>query len=129
MILGRATPAVPAAVADWLAEQKLGRAVRLDRVGGGCINNGAVLVTETGVRFFLKTNSSCPADMFAREADGLQALALAESGPRIPQVYLHGPDFLLIEDLAPAPTLPQLLPGFWTPDGRPAQLHCRAIRL
>ncbi|MFN2144979.1 MAG: fructosamine kinase family protein [Anaerolineales bacterium] len=103
MILGRATPAVPAAVADWLTEQKLGQAVRLDRVGGGCINNGAVLVTEIGERFFLKTNSSCPDDMFAREADGLRALARAEAGPRVPEVYLHGPDFLLLEDLAPAP--------------------------
>ena len=103
MILGRATPAIPAAVANWLAEQKLGQAVRLDRVGGGCINNGAVLVTETGAQFFLKTNSYCSADMFAREADGLRALARAEGGPRVPEVYLHGADFLLIEDLAPAP--------------------------
>jgi fructosamine-3-kinase len=103
MILGRATPDIPIAVAEWLSEQKLGQAVRLDQVGGGCINNGASLVTETGKRFFLKTNHSCPVDMFAREAEGLRALAEAEGGPRVPEVYLHGPGFLLIEDLAPEP--------------------------
>jgi fructosamine-3-kinase len=38
--------------------------------------------------------------MFAREADGLRALAV-EDGPRVPAPYLHGKDFLLMEDLTP----------------------------
>jgi fructosamine-3-kinase len=103
VILGRVSPPIPAAVAAWLADQKLGEAVRMDPVGGGCINNGGVLVTSSGERFFLKTNPNCPGDMFAREAEGLQALAKADGSPRVPEVHLHGADFILIEDLAPAP--------------------------
>jgi fructosamine-3-kinase len=38
--------------------------------------------------------------MFSREVDGLRALAVG-GGPRVPTPYLHGKDFLLIEDLAP----------------------------
>ncbi|MBN2043434.1 MAG: fructosamine kinase family protein [Anaerolineales bacterium] len=120
MILGRVSPSIPSAVAAWLSAQKLGDPVRLEPVGGGCINSAGILITSSGERFFLKTNPSCPADMFACEADGLRALAKAEGGPRVPDVYLHGPDFILIEDLAPAPRSKT----YWTDLGRQmASLH------
>ena len=96
---------VPQAVADWCLTQGLGRVTRVQSVGGGCINHGARLKTESGQTCFLKTNSSAPADMFQREAEGLTALATAE-GPRFPRPLLAGPDFLLLEDLAPAPRRP-----------------------
>ncbi|RPI34464.1 MAG: ketosamine-3-kinase [Chloroflexota bacterium] len=92
---------IPASVRDWIDEQRFGPVTAVQPVGGGCINNGARLQTHRGRSFFLKTNSSAPADMFAREAEGLQALNVS-GGPRIPQVYLHGPDFILLEDLSPA---------------------------
>lgn len=120
VILGRVTPPVPAAVAEWLSAHKLGDAVRLEPVGGGCINNGGVLVTSIGKRFFLKTNSNCPEDMFEREAGGLHAIAQAPGGPRVPAVHLQGRDFILIEDLAPAPQTKT----YWADFGRQlAALH------
>lgn len=93
---------VPQAVAQWLQARGLGDITRVRPIGGGCINNGARLYTSTGQTFFLKTNRQAPADMFAREAEGLKALRTAD-GPRVPEAYLHGQDFLLLEDLAPAP--------------------------
>lgn len=57
--------------------------------------------------------------MFAREAEGLQALH-TEDGPRVPEAYLDGPDFLLLEDLAPAPRRAD----YWETFGRQlAALH------
>lgn len=41
--------------------------------------------------------------MFLREAQALSELAEGP-GPRYPEVFLHGPEFLLLEDLAPAST-------------------------
>jgi fructosamine-3-kinase len=95
------TSATPQAVQDWLEEQGHGAVVSAEPVAGGCISNGVRLETGQGGRFFLKTNSQTPKDMFKREAEGLEALRAADS-PRVPQAYLHGPDFLLLEDLAPA---------------------------
>ena len=40
--------------------------------------------------------------MFAREMDALRVLAVSE-GPRVPIPYLYGHEFLLLEDLNPAP--------------------------
>lgn len=42
-------------------------------LGGGCINNAECVTTSAG-RFFLKSNPSPLPGMFAREADGLEAL-------------------------------------------------------
>ena len=103
MILGRTSPSVPQPVFDWLAEQKLGEPVSLERVSGGCINNGAVLVTATGVRFFLKTKPYCPEDMFAREADGLHGSGQCGRWSAHSRGLSQWPDFLLLEDLSPAP--------------------------
>ncbi len=88
-------------VEDWLAEQGFGTVSSSRGVGGGCINNGARLLTSTGDRFFLKTNAHCPPDMFACEVAGLKALNVTD-GPRVPEPYLFGPDFLIMEDLSPA---------------------------
>lgn len=92
---------IPLAVAGFLSENGFGDVRTIHGVGGGCINNGARLFTTTGETFFIKTNSSAPADMFAREAEGLQALRV-HNGPVVPQVFLYGNDFILLEDLAPA---------------------------
>ena len=106
-------------MADWCLAQGLGRVTRIQSVGGGCINHGARLETESGPTCFLKTNPSAPADMFQREAEGLTALATPD-GPRFPRPLLAGPDFLLLEDLAPAPRQPD----YWESLGRQlAALH------
>ncbi len=112
---------IPGEVHAWLAEQGHGEVVTTRGVGGGCINNGMVLKTSGGNSFFLKTNSNCPEDMFAREAEGLHALAVP-AGPRVPQAYLHGTNFLLLEDLAPVARAKT----YWEDFGRQmATLHNR----
>lgn len=104
---------IPREVAVWLEDQGHGKAVSSRGVGGGCINNGSVIATSSKASFFLKTNSSAPADMFTREAEGLAALH-KEGGPVVPAPLLVGENFLLLEDLAPAPAVP----NYWEQFGR-----------
>ncbi|HEX9029937.1 MAG TPA: fructosamine kinase family protein [Anaerolineales bacterium] len=96
---------IPPAVVEWLARKGYGEVTAAHPVGGGCINNGAQLQTASGETFFLKTNSHAPVDMFEREVEGLESLAVP-GGPRVPRPYCYGPDFLLLEDLTPAPRRP-----------------------
>lgn len=93
---------IPNRVGAWLREQGHGDVVAQQPVGGGCINNGSRLRCQDGRIFFLKTNASAPSDMFEREAEGLKALWDGQ-GPRVPQVHLWDQEFILLEDLAPAP--------------------------
>lgn len=70
-------------------------------MGGGCIHQTALLELADGRRLFLKSNRSAPADMFAREAEGLVALAAA-GAIRVPGDPLPGgggeaPHFLVME--------------------------------
>lgn len=102
---------IPDPVQTWLDKNGFGPVQVEQSVGGGCISNGKILTTQSGISFFLKTNQNTPADMFAREAEGLVALRLAD-GPTIPQPHLHGTDFILLEDLAPAPRRPDFWPTF-----------------
>jgi len=93
---------IPGEVLVWLEAEGFGSPGHTQGVSGGCINNGVRLKTTTGASFFLKTNPHCPPDMFAQEVAGLHALSVP-GGPRVPKPYLHGADFLLMEDLSPAP--------------------------
>lgn len=84
---------------------KLGEALsrRVDlrlagEVGGGCIHR-AYRATDGGQTWFVKVNDASRADLFAAEADGLQAL---EPGPlRVPEVICCGEtgeqSFLVLE--------------------------------
>lgn len=110
---------IPPPIQAWLQENRYGPVLRVQAVGGGCINAGARLQTESGKSFFLKTNSQTPPDMFAREAEGLLELAVPE-GPVVPWPWLYGPNFLLMEDLAPAARRAE----YWSSFGRQmAALH------
>jgi len=110
---------IPSKVVDWLENNGYGEIESSRPVGGGCINNGIQLLTQSGERFFLKTNDHPPKDMFAREVEGLKALNV-EGGPRVPKPYLHSSDFLLMEDLSPT----SKAPGYWEEFGyRMAALH------
>lgn len=110
---------LPSGVSRWLVENGYGEVTSTRSVGGGCINNGARIETSSGESFFLKTNRSTPADMFEREAEGLQALHTPD-GPAVPKPYIWGADFLLLEDLEPAPRRT----GYWRDFGRKlAALH------
>lgn len=74
-------------------------------VGGGCINNGARVATDSGAALFLKWNDVAPAGMFEAEADGLAALAAA-TPLRVPEPVAcggaaNGAAWLLMEYIAP----------------------------
>ncbi len=110
---------LPPEVKEWLASSGQGELLSSSPVGGGCIHRAQILQTAAGGRFFLKANQSAPHDMFPCEAEGLQALRV-DGGPTIPQVILVGEDFLLLEDLQPAPRRED----FWELYGRQlAHLH------
>jgi protein-ribulosamine 3-kinase len=110
---------IPKAVGKWLQEHSKGRVTAEHPVGGGCINNGTRLETESGTSFFLKTNSAAPKDMFAREAEGLSELKKT-NGPRVPEAYLWDMEFILLEDLKPT----QRAADYWESLGRQlGQLH------
>ncbi|MBL8056579.1 MAG: fructosamine kinase family protein [Anaerolineales bacterium] len=113
---------LPEPVRAYLIEQGWGAAARSVPVAGGCINAGCVLHLTDGPPLFLKQNEHAPADMFAREAAGLAALAQPD-GPRLPRPLLVGEQFLLLEYLAPAPAGPRA----WEVLGRQlAALHAPA---
>lgn len=110
---------IPEPVVSWCADNDYGEILSAQPVGGGCINNGSRLETASGQTLFLKQNNSSPADMFSRESEGLLALVV-EGGPRVPEPYLFGLDFILIEDLNPAP----LSADYWELFGKElAALH------
>jgi fructosamine-3-kinase len=65
---------IPEVARCWLLDQGFGEVTDSRAVGGGCINNGARLQTSSGTSFFLKTNTSIPADYWI--AFGHQMAAL-----------------------------------------------------
>jgi protein-ribulosamine 3-kinase len=110
---------IPSSVQDWLAANDYGAAISVQSVGGGCINNGSILKTTSGVSFFLKHNPLAPVDMFLRELEGLEILRSA-NGPTVPEPYCCGKDFLLMADLAPT----NRVRDYWQSFGRQlATLH------
>lgn len=104
---------VRSGVREALSERGGRRAEIVDvrRVGGGCINPSARLETADGLRAFVKWNADPLPGMFPAEARGLEALAAAESGLRIPGVWGvdepgDGPAWLLLEWLPERPAPP-----------------------
>ena len=96
------TEVVPEAVVQWLLDNGAGAVADTRFAEGGCISSGRSLITSSGERFFLKTNPRVPGDFFRAEANGLEALRSA-GGVRVPEAHLFGADFILLEDLLPAP--------------------------
>jgi protein-ribulosamine 3-kinase len=97
----------PQALSQFIAQQGWGEIASAHPLGGGGINDARLLATSSGKRLFLKQNRNIPADMFAREADGLRELGSVSGAPRVPQAYLHTPGFLLLEYLTPEPRSPR----------------------
>lgn len=105
------------AVQIWCENNGYGAIHSVKPVGGGCINDGAVIETNHGSSFFVKTNPGAPPDMFPREAEGLQKLAV-DDGPTVPRVYHAQEEFILMENLRPAPKVD----GYWDQFG--GELAC-----
>ena len=100
-------------IQNWLETNNLGEIIRTEALGGGCIHQTQIIHTTSGKRFFLKQNQSIPSDMFKKEAQGLDELRIP-NGPVLPEVFLVGESFLLMEDLQPAPRCKD----FWRIFGR-----------
>ncbi len=86
---------IPAAIRKAIEQYLCGTILDSFPIHGGDINRSARLHTEAGA-FFLKWNDTSQADMFTKEAKGLELLASAQSGLIIPEVILKGDHFLLL---------------------------------
>ena len=65
-------------------------------LSGGCINNACRITFEDGLSYLIKFNEHSLADMFAKEAHGLQELKKADA-IKVPEVFLCDTDFILTE--------------------------------
>jgi len=102
---------IPPAVTAWCLESGWGEVLSTATLSGGDISRALRLEMSGSRPLILKIKPDAPPDMFAREAEGLAALADA-NGPTIPAVHLTGPDFILLEDLRPRPPVPTYWPEF-----------------
>lgn len=102
---------IPTQIQDWCKDNGFGKITSIQQVAGGCINQGARIFTTSGETFFIKTNPKAPQKMFARETEGLRALQ-TQDGPAVPKVHTFDKDFILMEDLAPAPACRDYWPSF-----------------
>lgn len=65
-------------------------------ISGGCISDSSLITLSSGEKYFLKTNSNNPKDMFRKEANGLREIEKSKS-IRVPAVILVDDDFILLE--------------------------------
>jgi len=110
---------LPPSLLDYLAsvgQTPIGPFVRLQ---GGAISATLRFTVNSGYRYVAKCLHDGPADLYAKEADGLQALSLPGC-PSVPKVIAVGQEFLLLEDLGSG----QRSPTYWEDFGRQmATLH------
>ena len=94
---------------------KFGRKVKISStqsIGGGCINHSSKIDTNMG-SFFLKWNTTGPADIFIREAESLQELKKANADNiLIPEVFIcktidNTPGYLVQEYFSPGNSKPE----------------------
>ncbi len=106
-------------IRSWLQDHNRGNITNSEPVGGGCIHETLLIQLDSGNRYFLKQNNQIASDMFEKEAQGLKALRI-RGGPVVPEVFLVGTEYLLLEDLQPKPRCQD----FWQLFGRQlAQVH------
>jgi fructosamine-3-kinase len=78
-------------------ESRLGTVIiKSQSLSGGCINNAQKIITESGKSYLLKLNSSAPADMFEKEAHGLNELQKANA-VRVPDAKIFSANYLVTE--------------------------------
>ncbi len=97
-------------VSHWIAKRGEGEISNCEPIAGGDINEALRLTTSEGTSYFLKRHANPPRHMFQVEALGLEALRESfvrcnSTALRVPQVFLWGKSFLLLEDLRPAAKL------------------------
>ena len=69
-------------------------------VSGGCINNTGIIITLTGKKYFVKTNSGSQYKMFINEANGLKEISRANV-IRVPGVIYADEEMILLEAILP----------------------------
>jgi fructosamine-3-kinase len=93
--------------------------VEAESLSGGAVNDVWRLMLADGTPYVLKGALDAPADLFRREAEGLEALR-ERAGVRTPQVFEVSAQHLLMEALRPRPDTDE----FWEVAGRAfAELH------
>ncbi len=90
-------PTLPQAVIAFCQREGFGEIVGFDVLQGGVVSTTRRLTTDQQHRLILKQNAAAPADLYPREAEGLQVLAAA--GLPTPRVWAVESDFLLLEDV------------------------------
>lgn len=110
---------LPATLLDYLTsvgQTVIGSVVPLS---GGAVSSTFRFSVNSGHRYVVKSLHDPPADLFAKEADGLKALKLPNC-PRVPNVMAVGQKFLLLEDLGHG----ERAPTYWEELGQQlAALH------
>jgi protein-ribulosamine 3-kinase len=69
---------------------------KTESLSGGCISNAYRLTFEDDLSCLIKINEHSPADMFIKEAHGLQELRKANA-IKVPEVLLYDGGFILLE--------------------------------
>jgi len=81
---------IPDAVRQHI-NQKMDAPIKdVSTVSGGSINRAARIGFSDGLTCFLKWNDTAPPDLFRKEEKGLELLASADTGLRIPEAYGTG---------------------------------------
>lgn len=80
-------------------------------VSGGCISDSQLIATKSGKKYFLKVNYKQPADMFLKEANGLNELKKSNA-IRIPEVVAVDSDYILLEAIASGPRIKNFFEDF-----------------
>jgi len=68
-------------------------------VSGGCINDAKILITKSAKKYFLKTNSHIPANMFLNEANGLKEIKKS-CAIKVPDVIYADEELILLEAIS-----------------------------
>ncbi len=78
-------------------ENRLGTVIlKSQSLSGGCINSAQRIITESGESYLLKMNNNAPADMFEKEAHGLNELRKADA-VRVPAAKISSVNYLVTE--------------------------------
>ncbi|WP_410785341.1 fructosamine kinase family protein [Kribbella sp. C-35] len=102
----------------WLEGLSLGDPIAADPLEGGYASKTFRVRTTLGESVVVKTQDDLPADLYALEADGLDALR-APGGFAVPEVLRVTPEFIVLTDLGtsePSPT-------YWEDAGRALALQ------
>jgi fructosamine-3-kinase len=100
----------------WLDGLSLGDAVSASPVDGGYASKTHRVSTTLSRSVIVKTHDDVPVDLYALEADGLEALGVPGAFV-VPEVLRVTPTFIVLSDLGPS-SLPADSDDFWRDAGR-----------